>query len=1497
MTNVLRSSCLGVFVLAAGLFASPAAGQSILPTAPSGAEVQNLGDGERALVRWTDNSSNETGFHILRENYTGTGWAWPTVITAAMNATSLTDSPGPGPFRYRIRAFNGSGTSIFTDPPVQVNVTATVPAAPTNLTFLDLGDGLRAQNSWTDTSLNETGFELQREKQDTSGGWIGTVTLTAGANVTVINNMPGPGTLRYRIRSVNSAGASAWSAWIVGVVAPVTGGTVPAAPGGISAVDLGTGGEALVQWTDLSNNETGFTLQREVLSGSTWGGAVNINAAANATSRTDAPGAGTFRYRVRSYNLAGFSAWTSWAQVTVGLNLPAAPSGLSFLDLGDGLRARLSWTDHANTESGFEIQRERQDSSGGWGSLATLTAGANVTVINNMPGAGTYRFRIRSVNGAGGSAWSGWIVGVIANVIPPAPSEIAAVDMGNGVQSRVTWADNSLNETGFEIERWMHNGSVWVSPMTVLMAKNYEELVDAPGLGTYRYRVRAVNGAGGSAWTGWAWMSVASVTPAQPSGLGAVDLGNGLQAKVTWIDNSGNESGFELERQTQSGTAWGPVSTMNVAANLTQHTDSPGQGTHRYRVRATNTFGASAYTPWVSVEVNSPLPAAPTTLAALDMGNGSQVRLTWQDTSTNETGFQIERSTQSGSTWISAITWNAPANAVIAFDEAGLGTFRYRVRSVNTFGSSAFSAWAVVTVAAQTPAAPTGLTVTDLGNGSQARLNWQDHSSNETAFQIERQTQSGSAWGPSATFAASANVTQYTDAPGVGVHRYRVRSVNGFGWSAYTPWVNVTVQTATPAAPTGLTAVDAGNRKALVSWTDTSSNETSFQIQRQPAFPGVTVSVSANVTGYLDSCGAGTFQYRVRSANAQGASAWTGWVSVVVSEIPPAAPSGLTATDMGNQNTIRLAWMDNSDNETGFEIERQTQSGATWGNGVSLTSAANTTTKDDNAGLGTHRYRLRAVNAVGQSAWTAWVTVITAQGGWTVLSPSLDTRTVYVSSSQGNDSNTGLTEAAPKKTIAAGKSLLRNGFPDWLLLRKGDTWTNESLGEWQKSGRSLTEPMVISTYGASPARALLKTGVEGGFTRLGGVGGPATLKHITIVGLHFVPHLYNGSSNYASGIGWFGPGENFLVEDCFIEGYQDNMVLMADVSNRAKNIRVRRCVIVDSFVVGQSPNSQGMFVDGVEGLLVEECVIDHNGWSETVPGAVQNVFRQNAYLQSGNTGVVFRRNISARAAHYGVAARSGGIVEDNIFVRNPMSVLFGGGDDPVPGGVTGTIRGNAFFEGTTVAGEPRGVAINLMNISSQGVLVEDNIMAHNAQTYPNAWACAFMASGWGSGVGVAGATFRDNVIYKWNGGLQFDTPQAGAVLTNINVLNNFFHDTQAGANRLACHNGGSLNQAAFDFQGNRYQSALSAAQWFEIGGNTLSFPQWAVAAGEVGSVAAPSTLADPTRTLATYNASLGGTGTLQAFLNEARKQSKGNWRAEYTTAAVLQYIRAGYSSN
>lgn len=88
--------------------------------------------------------------------------------------------------------------------------------------------------------------------------------------------------------------------------------------------------------------------------------------------------------------------------------------------------------------------------------------------------------------------------------------------------------------------------------------------------------------------------------------------------------------------------------------------------------------------------------------------------------------------------------------------------------------------------------------------------------------------------------------------------------------------------------------------------------------------------------------------------------------------VAPAAPSGLTVVDT-TTTTADLSWTDNSNNETGFVLERCAGSGCSSGFIVLPAIAANTTAYTD-AGLSqnaTYGYRLKAVNGSVSSAYTS----------------------------------------------------------------------------------------------------------------------------------------------------------------------------------------------------------------------------------------------------------------------------------------------------------------------------------------------------------------------------------------------------------------------------------------------------------------------------------------------------------------------------------------------
>jgi hypothetical protein len=110
--------------------------------------------------------------------------------------------------------------------------------------------------------------------------------------------------------------------------------------------------------------------------------------------------------------------------------------------------------------------------------------------------------------------------------------------------------------------------------------------------------------------------------------------------------------------------------------------------------------------------------------------------------------------------------------------------------------------------------------------------------------------------------------------------------------------------------------------------------------------------------------------------------------------------------------------------------------------------------------------------------------VLTDAQGWTVVTPAADTRQVYVSAA-GNDANDGSSPATAVATIGRGRQLVRSGFPDQLLLRRGDAF-NQALNTWTASGRSAAEPLVIASYAdpaaPSAARPRLNTGIANGMS-------------------------------------------------------------------------------------------------------------------------------------------------------------------------------------------------------------------------------------------------------------------------------------------------------------------------------------------------------------------------------------------------------------------------------
>ena len=102
---------------------------------------------------------------------------------------------------------------------------------------------------------------------------------------------------------------------------------------------------------------------------------------------------------------------------------------------------------------------------------------------------------------------------------------------------------------------------------------------------------------------------------------------------------------------------------------------------------------------------------------------------------------------------------------------------------------------------------------------------------------------------------------------------------------------------------------------------------------------------------------------------------------------PPAAPGGLTAT-AASSSAINLSWTDNANNETGFDIERSTDS-INW---ALLATVGSNVRAYGNTGLAagtSYSYRVRAKNSAGNSAYSNVASATTLGAGSTTVTVDL----------------------------------------------------------------------------------------------------------------------------------------------------------------------------------------------------------------------------------------------------------------------------------------------------------------------------------------------------------------------------------------------------------------------------------------------------------------------------------------------------------------------------
>ncbi|MEK6918926.1 MAG: LamG-like jellyroll fold domain-containing protein, partial [Nanoarchaeota archaeon] len=540
------------------------------------------------------------------------------------------------------------------------------------------------------------------------------------------------------------------------------------------------------------------------------------------------------------------------------------------------------------------------------------------------------------------------------------------------------------------------------------------------------------------------------------------------------------------------------------------------------------------------------------------------------------------------------------------------------------------------------------------------------------------------------------------------------------------------------------------------------------------------------------------------------------------------------------------------------------------------------------------------------------------EDGWTTFDKSQDTIITYVSASLGNDNYDGRCPIAPidggncgpKKTLAAGYSQLRDGFPDWLLMKAGDKWYWEGFGNNGNigtSGREDKERMIMGSYdteqGPQERPALVCTQYAA-----------RDSSHVVIRDLNFA--VYDEEKPCGGSIIMMGgDNSNLLVENSnFPSGGALNV---QGGVQKFKNLEFRKNNVYNGYVAnaeGKLGPILGAYTEGIDLQLVEGNVFYLIGWK---PGpsdsrgpdqeVTANWFNHAIYIQANSQNVIVRENIFIDISGEGLMDRASGVIENNFVSGNPMGITSGytapNFNWPT---IDVTIRENVITDavnlnewGVDANGDPigniRGSGISTAHLPGHGRLeISNNIIAHKGK------------AGLGQGISVGGSVreliIQNNIIYNFEGtsnsqsdnfGMQiYDATLTGAAGSSY-IRNNVIQSSKG-----TMINGGPNEKLSFS-SNTYYNSAPEIADTNPPGFHFGILTDAAWLTSEPDAKFARKTFKDPQEgTVAGYMKSLGFPPEQQnrkAFALEALKNRRGKWDNRFTADAINKFIKDKFS--
>jgi hypothetical protein len=425
---------------------------------------------------------------------------------------------------------------------------------------------------------------------------------------------------------------------------------------------------------------------------------------------------------------------------------PTAPSALTATAVSP-FQINLSWTDNSTDETNFQIERSTTGATGTYTLFATVAA--NITTYNNINILANteYCYRVRAINGSGNSTYTTAICATT-----PVEGD-NALDLGAAGAYVTFGAAPGLASQNFTVETWFKktgagtanttgSGGITIIPLiskgspeaegstvdanyilgiqsgTNFIAADFEEGTGSTSPGLNHPIV------GTTAITDNVWHHAAitfsngifkiyldgveqgslNLTPSvfpqgasiQHAALGTMTTSTGTaagkfqgvldEARVwnyarTIADIQSTINAQLITTQTGLLGRWGLNDAIGLNVNGSAGTTIHGTITGT---------GSSWVTPGAPFNFAFNTPSPPTNLSLTPI-SGTNMQLSWTDNATDETGFQIERSTTLTGTYTLLATVAANIATYNDLTTTAGSQYCYRVRAINGTGPSSFA--------------------------------------------------------------------------------------------------------------------------------------------------------------------------------------------------------------------------------------------------------------------------------------------------------------------------------------------------------------------------------------------------------------------------------------------------------------------------------------------------------------------------------------------------------------------------------------------------------------------------------------------------------------------------------------------------------------------------------------------------------------------------------------------------------------------------------------